>query len=97
MPSAGECDNKNKAGWNEYVSECRQQALFWHNMWRANGSPRHGVIADIWRNTRVRYHYALRYIDRNKNRLHTDKMDEAIASSHSRDLWSEIKKVRCKS
>ena len=76
MPSAGECDNENRAGYNEYVFECRQQALFWHNIWRANGSPRHGVIADIRRNTRAGYHYTLRYIDRNKNRLQADKVKD---------------------
>ncbi len=60
------CGQKQKSrgmpGWNDHVEEKRQRAIFWHNLWKENNSPREGILADIRRNTRAEYHLALRHI-----------------------------------
>ena len=47
----------NIPGWNMHVEESKKTSLFWHDLWRINGSPRQGTIADIMRRTRAKYHY----------------------------------------
>jgi hypothetical protein len=31
-------------GWNEIVSEHKRNTIFWHIIWKANGSPRNGIL-----------------------------------------------------
>ena len=52
LPMTG---NKQKPktipGWNEYVKPKLEASLFWHNIWKDCGRPRHGNVADIMRRT----------------------------------------------
>ena len=57
-------------------------------------SPRDGVVAEIMRRTRAQYHYAIRKLKRNAIALRRNAMAESIINNNSRDLWSEIRKVR---
>lgn len=43
-------------GWKEYVEPEREKCLFWHKIWKDNGSPRNGLLADIRLTTRAKYH-----------------------------------------
>ena len=45
-------------GWTTYVKPFLKQALLWHHIWKVNGSPRSGHIADIKNRTRSQYHRA---------------------------------------
>ena len=57
-------------------------------------SPRDGVVAEIMRRTRAQYHYAIRKLKLNAIALRRNVMAESIINNNSRDLWSEIRKVR---
>ena len=59
--------SKSVPGWNDIVEEHRERALFWHQLWKDNNSPREGLIADIRQKTHVKYHYAIRLVKREKN------------------------------
>ena len=37
--------------------------MFWHTLWKDNGSPRNGILADVHRETRVKCHYMIIYIE----------------------------------
>jgi len=52
-------------GWCEFVAPLKNQSLFWHNIWIDCGKPLSGVVADIMRKTRSRYHAAVRQARRN--------------------------------
>ena len=57
--------NSNKCkrpvpGWSENVHDYKKKALLWHSIWKSNGSPMHGFIADIRRKTRKDYHRAIK-------------------------------------
>jgi len=54
-------------GWSEVVAPLRDQSLFWHNLWSDCGRPHQGLVADIMRKTRARYHLAVRYVKKNKD------------------------------
>ena len=85
------------AGWNEEVSQVRSTAIFWHNLWKDNGSPRSGIIADIRRKTRARYHYAVRRAKSDRDRISATKLAEKMESKSSKDFWKEVKKIKGKS
>lgn len=84
-------------GWNDYVKNYREKAMLWHNIWIDCGKPHHGEVANIRRQTRAKYHYAIRFVDKQKNTLKSDKMAEAIMNNDSRNLWREVKKLKTSS
>ena len=47
-------------GWNKYVSEHRDRAIFWHKIWIENERRGRGIIADIRRQSRANYHKILK-------------------------------------
>ena len=79
-------------GWTKETSYLREIALFWRSIWIRLNSPRSGIVADIMRHTRCKYHYAIRI--RKKIKLRKEAMANAISQNNSRQLWDEIKKVR---
>ena len=54
-------------GWSEVVAPLRDQSLFWHNLWSDCGRPHQGLVADIMRKIRARYHREVRYVKKNKD------------------------------
>jgi len=63
-------------------------------MWVECGKPRTGVVYDIMRQTRARYHYAIRYARRHENDIINDRFANALLLNSRRDFWSEVKKIR---
>ena len=49
-------------GWTEAVQIHKETALFWRSIWLCNNSSRQGVVADIMRKTRAKYHYSIRQV-----------------------------------
>ena len=47
IPHMGKCYRKVIPGCNESVAHIRQQAIFWHQLWKCNNCPTNGVLADI--------------------------------------------------
>ena len=81
-------------GWNDIVEPIRQQALFWHSIWKQNNSPRVGIIAEIRKRTRAKYHYTLRTVEKNKENICSQKLAEALSGNRNRDFWKEVKKIK---
>ena len=77
-----------------HVEESKKTSLFWHDLWRINGSPRQGTIADIMRRMRAKYHYVIRYVKHMSERLKKQALARAISENNSRELWQEVKKIR---
>ena len=49
-----------KPFWSEMIQPHKDCSLFWHSIWVENGKPRNGIIAQIMRQTRAKYHYFVR-------------------------------------
>ena len=64
----------------------------WHEIWMLKGRPRVGYLANIRRKTRLKYHYAIRYIVKKETLLRNNKMAEAISDNNDRVLWDEVRK-----
>ena len=82
------------AGWNDYIQDKRQVSLFWHFLWKENGSPHHGYIANISRKTRAEYHYAIRSLLKQQTKIKSEKMAESISHNMTRDFWREVKRMK---
>ena len=80
-------------GWKDHVEPARAKSILWHKIWCESGRPRSGVVADIMRRTRAAYHYAIRYVKQNERSIIQQRFAEAVASNHTRDLWSEVRKL----
>ena len=98
IPQSGGSPHKNTTvpHWNQYVEPHRERAMFWHTLWKENGSPRTGIIADIRRQTRAKYHYIIRSVRRNEINLRNEKLAEYVLSNDNINLWKEIKRVKGK-
>ena len=73
--------------------------IFWHRIWKSNGCPEAGIIADIRKNARSCYHYAIRDARRNQQQHRAQKMANSILQSNNRQFWTEVKKLnssKCK-
>lgn len=81
-------------GWTEIVEPERQRSLLWHSIWKDNNSPKTGVLADIRRATRAKYHLAVRQVKKNAEKEKATKMASAILNDNHRDFWSEVKRAR---
>ena len=91
-----ENSHKNKVipGWNKYVAPYYEKALFWHSIWKDNGSPRSGMLADIRNRTRLKYHYAIRFVEKNKNTVSANNMAESLMNNNYREFWGEVSNRR---
>lgn len=93
IPKQCHANSPGVADWNDQVRECRERAIFWHNMWIDNGRPHHGVIADIRRRTRATYHYAVRKAKTHRERSFADKLATKLQNKNSKEFWKEVKKI----
>ena len=87
-------NNKPIPGWNDKLWPLKHIADFWSAIWRQNGKPDVGLVADIFRKTRRDYHYAVRAQKLQAELTSKEKLAVCLADKNSRDLWKEIKKIK---
>lgn len=80
-------------GWNEDVLESKRRAIFWHNLWKSNDSPRNGIIADIRRRTRAQYHLAIKTAKRNKDKHISNSIATSLLEKNDKNFWKGIKRA----
>ena len=81
-------------GWNAEVEPVRQTSIFWHNMWIQCGRPRTGLVADIMRRTRAKYHYTIRSVKKREQDIINERFAQTILNRTDRDFWYEVKRIR---
>ncbi len=64
--------------WNEYVDQYFQSFLLWHAIWKANGEPSEGIIADVRHKTRSKYHKVCKIVMRQEGEIRSDNIVEAF-------------------
>ena len=79
--------------WNEHIRPLRDDSLFWQRVWKDAGSPPVGALATIMRNTRARYHRAVKLHKRDSDKFRGSLIATSIADGNNRDLWKELKKL----
>ena len=96
IPTTNQHKKHQIPGWNKKVQYSKEIALFWRSIWLNNNSLRQGVVADIMRRTRAKYHYCIREVKKNELLYKKQAMASSIAENTSRNLWSECRKIRQK-
>ena len=81
-------------GWTTHVESSYKQAKFWHKIWKENGSPRNGVIADIRRKTRSQYHYTVKYVRNNADTILSNKMAETLLYGNINEFWKSVGRAK---
>ena len=81
-------------GWKEYVEPHRQVSIMWHDIWLQNGSARNGILSDIMRKTRAKYHYSIKCLRSNQKRLQCNKIAQNLADGNQVNFWSEVKRMK---
>jgi len=85
----------NVPGWMEFVAPFREKSIFWHNLWVQQGRPHDGIVANIMRTTRARYHAAIQRVRRNEADIVNNRFATAISKNRHRDFWRDVKQLRC--
>ena len=83
--------------WNSDIKPLREESIFWHSVWKDAGSPPSGALAGIMRNTRAKYHKAVKLHKRNLDNYRNSMIANAIDNGQQRDMWTELKKLDSKS
>ena len=89
------CKSKAKVvpGWNDNVEHFFQTALFWHRLWIEKDRPETGIIADIRRMTRSKYHKARKLLIKNSDLVKSEKLAESLANDTVVNFGKMLKKV----
>ena len=75
------------------MKEHSDRSKMWHDIWVQKGRPREGYIANIRRKTRLQYHYAIRHVVKENNKIRNKKLAEAVSENNDRVLWEEVRKM----
>lgn len=76
------------------MCESKERAIFWHSLWKCNGSPRHGTLAEIRRKTRTQYHRALKHLKASNGRAKADKLATALTNNDNVTFWQNVQRLR---
>ena len=60
------------------VQPYKEKSVFWHTLWVNCGRPRSGAVADCMSRTRAAYHYAIRGIKKDGERVQRERMAHCI-------------------
>ena len=85
--------SKIVTGWNDYVDQYFKSSLLWHNIWKANGQPSLGIIADLHKKTRSEYHKICKMVMKREGEIKSNKMAEALSAGNGLSFWKEVKRA----
>ena len=88
-------DGKKKndlPGWKENVAPAKEDALFWHSVWKSAGRPNCGELYHLMCWTRNKFHYAVRKAKRLSVNIKSRKLIEA-AELGDVNLMFEMKRI----
>ena len=79
--------------WDEEIQPLKESSLFWHHLWLQCDKPKKGVVYDIMKSSRAKYHLAIRNAKKCEQKLKNQMFAESIQNSNYRHLWNEIKRM----
>ena len=81
----------NKPGWSNYVSDLYNSSKYVHQLWVNAGKPRQGDIFNLYKSSRARCKYAIRFVKKNENILRKEAMAAKLAQHDYKSFWKEVK------
>ena len=83
----------NKPGWSDYVSDLYDISRETYHIWVDNGKPRQGPIHDIYLQSKRRFKYAIRFINKNENTLRRESLAKKMSNLKQGDFWKEVNSI----
>ena len=81
-------------GWNDFVKPYKDKSIFWNELWVSAGKPTSGILFDLRRFARSKYHWAIKQVKKNKDTIVLNKTAQQLANKSYRDFWKTIKKLK---
>ena len=80
--------------WNGEIEPCRNKVhvIHWHNIWICCGRSSRGTVYDIMRQTKNKYHYAVRKVKRSEENIQKRGLLSEIESCNVKEFWSKVRK-----
>ena len=78
---------------NNIIAPHKEQSLLWQAIWVNAGRLREGILAQIMRQTRAKYHHFIQWAHNNQYHRKRGRMAEAIANNDHRNFWQECKRI----
>ena len=80
-------------GWNSRVKKFRDQAIFWHNIWKDCGRPVNGWVTALRRQTRFDYHRTVKATKSSQDSIRREKVAAKLIKGNHRCFWREVGSV----
>ena len=84
------------AGWNTECAPERAESLKWHHIWVQAGRPTTGVLANIMRATRKRYHETTKRILSSQNEQRNTQVVNSCENSSPFSFWKEVHRANAR-
>lgn len=92
--SSGTTNNSPMPGWSDYVKPFRDDAFFWHSVWKSAGRPQNCNLHVVMKSTRNKYHFAIRKVRKHESLLRKNKFLEDCLSGKINNIFDKIKSSR---
>ena len=86
--------SKGIPGWNTYVKPYRDNSIFCHEMWVQAGRPTTGFIAENRRASRSKYHSAINFVKRNREKILKYNSAHYLRNKNFKEFWKTINNFR---
>ena len=83
----------NKPGWSDHVSDLYKYSREIRQLWLDNGKPRQGPLFNEFSRSKVRFKYALRFIQKNETILRKESLAKKMLNLNSNEFWREIRSI----
>ena len=80
-------------GWSDEVKPFRDNAMFWHAIWKSSGKPLNNSIHHTMERTRDLYHYAIRKCKKSVELIMKNKLLDAYINGKG-NIFDEFGKIR---
>ena len=81
----------NKPGWADYVSDLYKDSSDIGKIWCNAGKPHQGQIFELYRQSKSRCKYTIRYIKRHENSLRKESLARKLVDKNPMEFWKEVK------
>ena len=88
--------NKPKGipGWNEFVRPYKDKSILCNELWVSAGKPTSGPLFNERKSARYKYHWAIKYVKKNKENIILTKTAQQLTNKSFRDFWKFIRKFK---
>jgi hypothetical protein len=88
----GKSQAKSIPYWHEVIEPLKESSLMWHHIWVECGKPRHGVVYDVMRNARNKYHSTIKKIRKDEILIKKNRLVDAN-QTNKRTFWNSVKNI----